>query len=484
MRELRIYLSFIILSFCTLSVYAQDRGVSKDSLLNDITNIDIQLKKYSIKDSTIGISAPLRIDSSFIKRFENIGPERDEKGLIIVKRDYRPFNEYVSFRDTVILDPVFLPVVFDGQILPSDIDFLTKEPKDSYHLIHPDSTFVPQLLKARKIKDHRQAYYTANPLKIKLNALKFENRPVVLAEVVETRSPLEELLSAEAPTAISTPDVEKIAIKPKFWLINGEHTLQGNHNWFTSNWAGGGTDNFSFVNYHKMIFNYKKNKITFNNTVEWRLSLQRASADTIHNVNITDDYLRTYSTFGIAAFKKWSYTSNLEIKTPLFNGYPVNSKNRARAFLSPLQINFGVGMSYKLENISKADKYKRLDLSLDLAPASINYTLVSSSEVDATKFGVEAGKKSNLDFGSTVNANFSYGFNRYSKFTSRLKYFTNYEKVLLESENKYSIALNRYLSASAYLYLRYDDGVGRNNRGKRGYLQYNHNMGFGLSYNW
>lgn len=486
MRKFKIYLSFItIFLSCFLSVHAQDKTINKDSLLNNITNVDIQLKKYLLKDTTIGFSAPIKIDTAITERMlEDYQPERDENGLLILKRDWIPFGEYVLFRDTVIFDPGLLPVVFDGRLLPSDMDFLDEKAETNVHLISPDSTFAPQLARMERINESRRNYYLTNPLKIKLNALAFEDIPVIHDNVVERNSPLRELLSADDPIEITTPEVDKIEIKPVFWIVNGEHSLQGNQNSFSNNWSGGGDDNFSIINYHKMTFNYKKDKITFDNLVEWRLNLQRVSGDTIRQMNITDDFFRTYSKFGIAAFKKWSYTSNLEIKTPLFQGYPINSNEMSRAFLSPLTINWGIGLGYKLEKISSKDKHKRLDLTLDLAPGSLNYTLVSNSKVDPTKFGVDEGKKSNLDFGSTINATFFYGFNRYSKFTSRLKYFTNYEKALLESENKYTIALNRYLSASAYLYLRYDDSVGPENKGKHGYLQYNQNLGFGLSYTW
>jgi hypothetical protein len=79
----------------------------------------------------------------------NLQPLRDEKGLLILKKDWMPFDDHVSFRDTVIFDPVFLPVVFDGKILPSDMDFLSKksesDTKSEFHLISPDSTFALNL---------------------------------------------------------------------------------------------------------------------------------------------------------------------------------------------------------------------------------------------------------------------------------------------------------------------------------------------------
>ena len=113
MRVNKVYLCFIICLFIfSTSVNAQNTGLvrqQKDSILKDITNIDRQLKKISTRDTTKGFSAPLRIDSAYAKGLNasNLQPLRDEKGLLILKNDWMPFDDHVSFRDTVIFDPVF-----------------------------------------------------------------------------------------------------------------------------------------------------------------------------------------------------------------------------------------------------------------------------------------------------------------------------------------------------------------------------------------
>jgi hypothetical protein len=352
-----------------------------------------------------------------------------------LKNSWIPFDAGATFRDTIIFDPVFLPVIFDGKILPSDMDFLPKSIKNEsvtdFHLISPDSTFALDLAHADQVKETRRIYYMSNPLKIKMNAFGFKNTPVLAENVVEKRNIFKELLTTDNSIGINKPEVEKIKIRPVYWIKTGEHSLKINQNSFSKNWSAGGNNSFSIINYHKVTLKYKKDKISFDNTFEWRLNMQRTSADKFHNISITDDNLRMYNVFGVSAFKKWSYTANLEVTTPLFHGYPVNSENRIRALFSPLKVNLGGGMGYKLEKISKKDKYKRLDLSVELAPASINYTLVGDSAVDVTRYGVDAGKKSKLDLGSTVKMNFTYGFNRYIKFTSRFYYFSNYDKLIV-----------------------------------------------------
>ena len=142
-------------------------------------------------------------------------------------------------------------------------------------------------------------------------------------------------------------------------------------------------------------------------------------------------------------------------------------------------------MSYTLDTKSKKDKYKNLKLSINLAPISVNYKYVRDSDVDETKSGIESGKKANTSFGSTVNTNLTYNYNRYVGLTSRLKYFSNYKSTLVESENRFTMNLNRFFSTSLYLYLRFDDSVSPSNKDSDlGYFQYNEIIGFGLNYKW
>lgn len=487
-------LGLIIFLFVFDSTNAQNAGntnVKKDSLLNNITNLNRRIKDASYRNISTGFSAPLKIDTAYAGQLTDAVflPQRNKQGMLVLENNWMPFEENISFRDTVIIDPVFLPVIFDGRVLPDNMDFISKTPDSTleFHLLPRESTFAPELDRMQHVRTMRRYYFMNNPQRISISTSNFvDSEKLKEAAVVEKKNVFKELLTTDEAISISKPEVEKIQIKPVYWLKNGEHSLQINQNSFSHNWSAGGNNNFSVLNYHKITLNYKKNKITFNNTIEWRLNMQQNSADTLRKINITDDYLRTYSVLGVSAFiKKWSYTATLEVKTPLFNGFPINSKNKARAIFSPLQVNTGIGMGYTLEKTSKKDKYKKTKLTFDLAPFSLNYTIVGDKSVDVTKFGVESGKKSRLDFGSTVNANLTLGFNRFSGFTSRLKYFTNYEKVLVESENKFTMSFNRFLSSSVYYYLKFDDGVGVANRSKGwGYFQYSEVIGFGLSYTW
>jgi len=481
--------------FVFVSLNAQDIDnirANRDSLLNKITDIDTRLKEFSTKDTTKGFSAPLVIDTAYINRIHQTktDPLRDEKGLLLFNHDWTPFDYNVTFRDTVILDPTFLPVVFNGKILPKDIDFRPKDTTNQiqpFHLIPTDSTFAPLLKKAEHVDNMRRLYYLDNPQKVRLNAMEFQEAPVIKEEIVERKNPFKELLTADNPIDLSKPEIEKFRIKPVYWVKNGAHRLDITQNSFSKHWSG--ENNFNIYSEHKINLNYKKGKIYFNNFFEWRLSIQQMKADTVNKVNILDDLFRTYSTFGVNAFKNWSYSSNLEMKTPLFNRYNVNdpNKERQRSFLSPFELNLGVGLRYAKEIVSKMDKYRKLNITADLSMLSLNYKYVRSDKVKEEWFGIEKDHKAKTDYGSTYNLNVSYSRNRYTNFNSRVKYFTNYERVYIEWENSLNFKLNSYFSTSLYFYAKFDDSVDRSNqktdRWAR-YFSYYQRLGFGLYYNW
>lgn len=484
----------------------------KDSIiLNKITDIDSRLKDISIKDTNIGFSAPVKIDTTYAFRIyeSNLNEKRDENGLLIFDPEWIPFDEYVTFLDTIIYDPVFLPVIFDGKILPEELDFLPKDtipedPLKQFYLISPDSTFAPQIARAKHARTMRRYYYKNNPAKVKLNALEFKNIPVIKEEVIEKKNPFQVFISADDSKELGPVELEKTAIPTVSWMTetHGTHQIKISQQNFSDNWSG--DNNFKMENYHKLTFNFKKRKYSINNVVEWRLNAQKIPGDsTITSKYIVlDDFLRTYSTLGLTSFiKRWKYSSSLEMKTPLFKKYKVRDKNkvRQRALFAPFELNLGVGMTYEIENTAKSNKDRKFKFKADLSVLSINYKYVADGGphgVQPSWFGIEQKKdengkvieavRSQTDYGSTFNINMTYVHNKIFNFVSRAKYFTNYERAYLEWENTINFQLNRYLAASIYIYLKFNDEVKVERKSDRWlrYFSYNQMSSFGLSYNW
>ena len=141
-----------------------------------------------------------------------------------------------------------------------------------------------------------------------------------------------------------------------------------------------------------------------------------------------------------------------------------------------------MGLKYNLDKKSQKVRGRRTRLDLHLAPISYNLRYVGNDKVKVTRYGIEEGKKTKIDLGSTITANLIYDFNRYISWNSRLKYFTSYNKAEAEFENTLNMALTNAFSTRFFLNLRYDDSVPPDPKFK--HLQVTQLLSFGLNYKW
>ncbi|HTN68856.1 MAG TPA: DUF3078 domain-containing protein [Dysgonamonadaceae bacterium] len=419
--------------------------------------------------------------------------KRKENGTIempdLADRDYDSYTRLLSFRDTMLYNPLFLPVVFTGRIESPDsaLVFPEKEKGDKLKgiLISPDQTLEPLLEKQSFADKVRRQYFIENPTLIYISSstLSGVTHAVTDTDVREKFNPFKELLSSQTSFSLEKPDIEGVKIGRVYWVKSGEHSLQFSQNYYSPNWHRGGTSNMNINNYHVFRANYEKEKVRFNNMLEWRLSVYNAPDDSIRNYRIGDDLVRYYGDFGLDAYKKtWSYSTNLEAKTQMFTSHIPNMTDLRSALLAPLYVNAGIGMKYSLDKSSKSVRNRRVRWQLALSPLSINYKYVGNDEVDEKRFGIPEGKKSILDKGSTITSLLTYNLTKYITWTSRFKYFTNYSKVETELENTLDMSLSRFFSTRLYLHLRYDDGVPKDS--DYGFLQVNEVASFGLNFKW
>lgn len=415
--------------------------------------------------------------------------QRGKDGLIIMPPiEWEPFSSRVSFRDTVIYDPIYLPVVFDGKLLPSNLDFLPKDDiADGYklHLIPRSETLAPLIDKTVSIQERRRNYYTDmnNIANVKYSAFDLKKIEKLDNESVTKRNKLFEFITAENPIEIAPIDMQVTTPDIKYWRRSGEHSLQLSQNYISENWNGGGNTSVYINNSHKLTLNYAKDRIAFNNTLEWNLALQRVNGADKHGTNISQDLLKLTNNLLVKAIDKWSYSSILETRTPLFNSYPLNGEKPNTGPFSPLVVNLSIGMNYSLEKTYKSDKAKKFNISQSISPISLNYIYINNQEITKRE-GVEADKYYKFEIGSSIKTDIKYSLNRYMVWESYLNYFTNYNRALLEFNNKFEMILSRFLSANINLKTRFDDSENIVRDDKLGFWQINEMVTFGLRYKW
>ncbi len=395
-------------------------GQQQDSHFHDSSHVTVKEQKHSIIDG----------DSlHYVNPLDSLYP-RNEEGILMLPplmQHYSSLNG-MTFRDTLFYNPLFLPMIFTGKILPRNLSFYSPEKESRKGLLIPqEKTFAPALHDADFVRGVRRDYYRNYPDRIRYSVASFDSIPLMEsgdAIVRETFNTFRELLKTETNYSLSAPGVEVATIQRKYWVYDGEHSFQFAQNYFSNNWHKGGTNNLNFNSYQVIRANYKKDKLRFNNTFEWRLSLFNAPDDSVRSYRIGNDQIRYYGDFGLNSFVKgWSYSTNLEAKSQLFNNFNPNSSDLRSAFLAPLYVNAGVGLKFELDKKSETVRHRKLKWELNLAPISINYKYVGNDEVDVKRYGIPEDRKSLLDIGSTITSILKYDFTQYVSWIPCLTHF-------------------------------------------------------------
>ena len=271
------------------------------------------------------------------------------------------------------------------------------------------------------------------------------------------------------------PQVELVVQKPNFWTKKFDGSLQFLQNYVSDNWHKGGESNYSAVGSVTMELNYNdKDKLKFDNKLEAKLGFQTSRSDTINKFKTNNDLLRLTSKLGIQAHKRWYYTLQVMAYTQFARGLKANDIATYSDFMSPFNLNVGLGMDYKVEALNK-----KLTGTINFSPLSYNFRYVDRLGL-ATSYGLEEGHHSLHDFGSQMTADLEWKIAEQFTWKSRLNAYTSYKRVEVEWENLFTLKVSKYISANLFVYPRFDDAGKRDE--DMGYFQFQEYSSLGLSY--
>ena len=240
--------------------------------------------------------------------------------------------------------------------------------------------------------------------------------------------------------------------KPKFWTYKGDGFLQFMQNYVSGNWYKGGESNYSMVGSLTLEANYdNKNKWKWDNKLEAKLGFLRSRSDSLHKFKANEDLIRLTSKVGLEAVKNWYYTLQLLAYTQFTKGLKANDPVVYSDFLSPLNLNIGLGMDYKVNKLNE-----RLTGTINISPLAVNYRYVDRLELGPS-FGLEPGKHSLFDFGSQLTADLAWKINENVTWKTRLYAFTSYKRAEIEWENTFELRVSKYITANLFLFPRFDD---------------------------
>jgi hypothetical protein len=262
-----------------------------------------------------------------------------------------------------------------------------------------------------------------------------------------------------------------------------------------SNWAAGGQNSLSVLGILNLYSNYKKGSNTWNNTLDLTYGSVKLQSQRLRK---SDDRLELNLKYGRQASSKWFYTGQINTRTQVSPTYTPNRDSILSNFMSPAFIMTSIGMDYK----------PNPKLSVFISPVTGKFTAVLNQRMaDHGAFGVKSarldlegnmipgtGERLREEFGGFVNVRFRNEIFKNVTLQSKADLFSNYlrnpQNIDLNWENLVDFKVNRFLSASLFLHMIYDDDimidVDRSKDGtmdgKGPRLQLKETMGIGLSY--
>lgn len=263
--------------------------------------------------------------------------------------------------------------------------------------------------------------------------------------------------------------------KPNFWSFSGDNYLQFLQNYISDNWYKGGESNYSMVGSVTLNANYNSMRgLKFDNKLEMKLGFQTSKSDTLHKFKTNNDMIRYTGVIGLQAFNRWYYTLQLLAYTQFTQGLKSNDKKVYSDFMSPFNLNIGLGMEYSVKAIGN-----RLTGTVNIAPLSFNFRYVDRKNL-AGNYGISGDHQTLEDFGSQVTSSLTWNISNQVSWKSRVYFYTTYKRTEIEWENTISLAISKFINANIFLYPRFDDSDDKDT--DLGYFQFKEYSSLGFSY--
>lgn len=298
----------------------------------------------------------------------------------------------------------------------------------------------------------RQNFNVSYPWVVKLNLQSLPEPPKKYVATVDPTSATITVQEIKVDLSEAGKDIEAAKRGRKNWIHHFNGSVQFSQAYNSPNWYQGGNNNLNLLG--NLVWNVKLNpafysKILFENSVQYKVGVNNAPDDKLRGYSISEDRFQVNSNFGVKAVKNWYYSITMQFKTQLLQNYPVNSNSLKAAFLSPGELNLGIGMTY---NYTTPGNKANISLSLD--PLSYNMICYKNTRVSGYK-----DKKVANQYGSKIETKFTWKPVYNINYQSRLYMFTNYEYVQGDWEHTISFEINRFLTTQIYVHLRYDSST-------------------------
>jgi hypothetical protein len=251
------------------------------------------------------------------------------------------------------------------------------------------------------------------------------------------------------------------------WKRAGNFVFLFNQSAFNNDWLGGGTSNMAGnvgINYD---FNYKSEKLIWDNKIVAAYGLTKLKGQ---DATKSDDRLEFTSLLGKKANTYWFYSAFLNFKTQMDTGNNNTTGLKNSHFFSPAYLQAGPGMLWK-----KSD-----NLKINIAPLTSRVILVHGHFTQfGSAFGIAQDETSRFEFGAALNAYYKFNIMENVSMENILNLYSNYldkpQNIDIDYQMNMVMKINKYLSTNISFQAIYDDNA-------VGAFQVREVFGLGLNY--
>ena len=377
-------------------------------------------------------------------------------------RSLEELDAYLANPDSIPYDTLVvikpLPDIFFGPVVYDTFEFA-----DTASVFTPDYSGYPEMrwleeenAQNRTMKRIRRSLFFEHPERVKYNITLLPEAPKKFHAVVNPEEHTIEIreVAVDVPAA---PTISAAPVQKRHWIRSFNASLQFSQAYVSPNWYQGGNNNLNML--ATIFYNVKLNpeyhpKLLFETTAQYKLGMNSAPDDSVHNYSISEDLFQVNSTFGVKAAKRWYYSLTAQFKTQMLNSYKSNSTDLVSSFLSPAELTVGVGMTYNYAN-----EKKTVTFDASIAPLSYNLKTCINSKIDPATYNIDNGRKVKHHFGSSAELKFFWKISYNIAYTARIFAFTDYDTAAADWENKLTFDINRFLSTQLYVHMRYDSST-------------------------
>ena len=351
--------------------------------------------------------------------------------IYIEYSDFNPYPLPLTYMRPTVFDKVHLLSAFsmDPHIRVADnIDPLSTE------------WLTRSVAQADLMRHVRQRYIVDYPYLIRYDERHLPEPPKQYTATVDPATA--RILIREVVPVKEMPKTELEAkFGKKHWLKAFNADLQFSQAFISPNWYQGGKDNLNAL--INLYYNVKLNpafhqSILFENTFQYKLGMNNAPDDDLRDYSISQDLLQWNMTFGIKSVNRWYYSVNSQLKTQLLNNYKSNTTTLQAAFMSPGELNVGVGMTYNYANPKRTFTF-----DASISPLSYNMKTCFRKRMNEQSFGIKEGRKTVSEYGSSAEGKLFWQLCANISLRSRMFVFTDYDYIQGDLENTFQFTIRK-----------------------------------------